>query len=202
MPSNACCKQRRLEGGRAARACYFVSMQTACTHCGQQHLLNDRVVAKHSKVQFRCTRCGLTTIVEIKRRADQTVVISPMPSFARSDAATATLKLPPADEGLLLPAKADVVLTVTGGPEKGKTFTLSAPRLVIGRTGADFALNDPEISRHHCLLEVRDRFVSLKDLESTNGTFLEEERVRAAVLRDGGEFRLGTSTIQLNFRAK
>jgi pSer/pThr/pTyr-binding forkhead associated (FHA) protein len=177
-------------------------MQTACTNCGQQHLLNDTVIAKHAKVQFRCTRCAQVTIVEIKRRADQTVVISPKPSFARSDAATATLKLPPADEGLLLPAKADVVLTVTGGPEKGRSFTLCGPRVVIGRTGADLALNDPEISRHHCLLEVRDRFVNLKDLESTNGTFFEEERVRAALLQDGAEFRLGITTIQLNFRAK
>lgn len=177
-------------------------MQTACTNCGQQHILNDSVVAKHAKVQFRCTRCGQVTIVEIKRRTDQTVVISPMPSFARSDAQAETAKIPPADEGLHLPEKADVELTVTSGPDKGKTFTLAAPRIVIGRTGADFPLNDPEISRHHCLLEVRDRFVSLKDLESTNGTFLDEERVRAAVLRDGAEFRLGTTTIQLNLRAK
>jgi Inner membrane component of T3SS, cytoplasmic domain len=177
-------------------------MQTACAHCGQQHLLNDSVVAKYPKVQFRCTRCGQVTIVEIKRRADQTMVISPMPSFARSDAATATLKLPPLDESLNLPAKADVVLTITEGPEKGKTFTLTAPRVVIGRTGADFALNDPEVSRHHCLLEVRDRFVNLKDLDSTNGTFFEDERVRAAMLRDGAVFRLGTSTIQLSLRPK
>ncbi len=164
--------------------------------------MNDTVVAKHAKVQFRCTRCGQVTIVEIKRRADQTVVISPVPSFARSDAATATLDLPPADEGLQLPAKADVVLTITDGPEKGKTFVLSTPRVVLGRTGADVALNDPEISRHHCLLEVRDRFVNLKDLDSTNGTFLDEGRVRAAVLQDGAEFRLGTTTIQLSLRAK
>jgi hypothetical protein len=146
-------------------------MQTVCTHCGQQHLLNDALVAKYAKVQFRCTQCGQVTVVSIKRPADQTVVISPMPSFARSDTATATLKLPPAAEGLHLPTKADVVLTVTDGPEKGKTFTLVEPRLVIGRTGADLALNDPEISRHHCLVEVRDRFTNLKDLDSTNGTF-------------------------------
>jgi uncharacterized Zn finger protein len=58
-------------------------MQTACTHCVQQHMLNDTVVVKYAKVQFRCTRCGQVTVVSIKRRADQTVVISPLPSFAR-----------------------------------------------------------------------------------------------------------------------
>jgi len=177
-------------------------MQTGCVHCGKQHLLNDEVVAKHAKVQFRCTRCGQTTIVEVKRRADETVVISPMPSFARADASTASLHLPPADEGLHLPEIVDLFLTITSGPDKGGSLKLTSPRVVIGRKGADIALNDPEVSRHHCMLEVRDRFVHLKDLDSTNGTFLEEERVRAAVLEDGAEFRVGSSTLRLHFAPK
>ena len=78
-------------------------------------------------------------------------------------------------------------------------MTLSKSRTVIGRKGADFALNDPEVSRHHCLLEVREDFVNLKDMDSTNGTFFEEERVRAAILQDGAEFRVGSSTIRLSF---
>ena len=177
-------------------------MQTGCIHCGQQHLLNDEVLAKHSKVQFRCTKCGKTTIVEVKRRVDETVVISPMPSFARADAAAAQLNLPPSDEGLSLPLDADVVLTVTTGPDLGREEVLLKPRVIIGRKGAEFALNDAEISRHHCMLEFRERFVNLKDLDSTNGTFLEGERVRAAVLQDGSEFRVGSSTIRLTFRKK
>jgi ribosomal protein S27AE len=175
-------------------------MQTACVHCGQQHLLNDSVLAKHSKVQFRCTKCGKTTVVEVRKRVDETVVISPMPSFARADGSTA--QLPPADDSLHLPENLDVVLTVISGPGKGQSVVLKAPRLVIGRKGADFALNDPEVSRHHCLLEVRDRAINLKDLESTNGTFFEEERVRAAVLKDGAQFHVGSSTIRLNLQPK
>jgi len=165
-------------------------------------LLKDEVVANHEKVQFRCTRCGLTTVVEVKRRADETVVISPMPSFARADASTSKLHLSPPDDGLLLPSDVDIVLTISTGPSKGKSFKLKNPRTVIGRKGADLPLDDPEISRHHCILEVRERFVNLKDLDSTNGTFLEEERVRAAVLQDGAEFRVGSSTIRLSFHSK
>jgi len=189
---------------RATRpgSCYRGTMQTGCVHCGQQHLLDDSVLAKHSKVQFTCRKCGKTTIVEVKKRVDETVVISPMPSFARADASTARLRLPPADEGLHLPADADVALTVTGGPEKGQFLLLRSPRVVIGRKGADFALTDPEVSRHHCVLEIRDRFLNLKDLDSTNGTFLEEERVRAAVLEDGAEFRVGSSTLRVTFQPK
>jgi pSer/pThr/pTyr-binding forkhead associated (FHA) protein len=186
----------------AGAACYFKVMQTGCIHCGQQHLLNDEVLAKHSKVQFRCTKCGKTTIVEVKRRVDETMVISPMPSFARADAATARINWPADEEGLSLPEDVAVVLTVLTGPDQGRSQVLSRARVIIGRKGADFALNDPEISRHHCVLEFRDRFVNLKDLDSTNGTFFDEERVRAAVLQDGAEFRVGSSRIQLNFQTK
>ena len=63
-------------------------------------------------------------------------------------------------------------------------------------------LNDQEISRHHCLLEVHDNYANLKDLDSTNGTFFEEERVRAAMLQDGAEFRIGNSVIRFTLAAK
>jgi hypothetical protein len=174
-------------------------MQTGCIHCGQQHLLNDTAVAKHPKVSFRCTKCGLTTIVEIKRSVDQTVVISPMPSFARADASTQLLAV---DDGLRLPENLEVVLTIEGGPQAPKSFTLSKARTVIGRNGADIALEDPEISRYHCVIEVRERFVNLKDLDSTNGTFFEGERARAAVLQEGAIFRIGSSVIRVTFRPK
>ncbi len=177
-------------------------MQAACSQCGQQHLLDEGITAKHAKVQFRCTRCGQMTQVDSPRRVDQTMVISPMPSFARAEAPSGELQLPPEDQGLRLPATMNVVLTVTSGPSAGTTFTLLKTRTVIGRTGTDFPLNDPEISRHHCLLEARETHVSLKDLESTNGTFFEDERVRAAFLQDGAEFRVGSSTIRVNFVSK
>jgi ribosomal protein S27AE len=200
--SNPCCKWFLRSSPTPFSACYRGSVQTACVHCGQQHLLNDTVLAKHSKVQFRCTKCGKTTIVEVRKRVDETVVISPMPSFARADASTAHLRLPPLDNSLHLPENVDVVLTVISGPGKGQSIVLKAPRLVIGRKGADFALNDPEVSRHHCILEVRDRAINLKDLDSTNGTFFEQERVRAAVLQDGAQFHVGSSTIRLNLQPK
>jgi predicted RNA-binding Zn-ribbon protein involved in translation (DUF1610 family) len=178
-------------------------MQAGCIHCGQQHLLNDAVLAKHSKVQFRCTKCGKTTIVEVKHRADETMVISPMPSFARGDASTASMKASATEEpNPDLPPGVSVSLSITSGPELGHSFNLSKVRTIIGRKGADIALSDPEVSRHHCLLEVREGFVNLKDLDSTNGTFFEEERVRAAVLQNGTEFRVGSSIIQVTIRTE
>ncbi len=144
-------------------------------------MLKDVEFGGHSKVQFKCSKCGKTTIVEIKRRVDSTVVMSPLPSFARANASSSNLNLPPPDPGLRLPEKANVVLSILSGP---------------------IPLNDPEISRHHCLLEVRDTYINLKDMDSTNGTFFDEERVRAAMLQDGTEFRIGGSLIRVNFQRK
>jgi type III secretion system (T3SS) inner membrane Yop/YscD-like protein len=177
-------------------------MQAACVHCGTEHKLKDADSTVHPKVQFKCSKCGKTTVVEVKRRPDQTVVISPLPSFARADASSSNLRLPPEDDGLKLPANGAFVLAIISGPANGEVFRLSKPRLVIGRKGADIPLNDPEISRHHCLLEVRDKFINLKDLDSTNGTFYDEERVRAAMLEDGSEFRIGESRIRVSFQKK
>ncbi|OLB22196.1 MAG: hypothetical protein AUH16_00320 [Acidobacteria bacterium 13_2_20CM_57_7] len=165
-------------------------------------MLKEGQFGGHTKVQFKCSSCGKTTIVEIKRRVDSTVVMSPLPSFARANATSSNLNLPPPDPALRLPEKAKVVLSILSGPSKGESHTLTNPRAVLGRKSADIPVNDPEISRHHCLLEVRDTYINLKDLDSTNGTFLDEERVRAAMLQDGTEFRIGGSVIRVNFQKK
>ena len=177
-------------------------MQTACIHCGAEHVLQDGKFGSHSKVQFKCSKCGKTTIVEIKRRVDSTVVMTPLPSFARANATSSNLNLPPPDPGMRLPEQSEIVLSILSGPSKGEQHTLAKARSVLGRKGADVPLNDPEISRHHCVLEVRDTYINLKDLDSTNGTFYDEERVRAAMLQDGSEFRIGGSLIRVNYQPK
>jgi len=167
-----------------------------------QHILKDADVGAHPKVQFRCSKCGQTTVIEIRRRMDSTMVISPLPSFARADGTSPNLLVNEDYEGLSLPKGRRVLLTVTSGPSKGLVFELTKPRVTLGRKGADLALDDPEVSRHHCLLEVKGTAINLRDLESTNGTFYEEERTRAAYLVDGAEFRIGSSTIRMTLELK
>jgi predicted RNA-binding Zn-ribbon protein involved in translation (DUF1610 family) len=176
-------------------------MQATCTHCGKQHVLKDSEIAGHTRVQFRCTKCGQPTVVEVAKSVDQTMVISPLPSFARAGSAS-TARVPVADDGLKLPEKLRVVLNVISGPGQGGAFVLPKARVTLGRQGSDIALNDPEISRYHCLLEVRDGYINLKDMDSTNGTFLEEERVRAAMLHDGSEFKIGNTVLRVTFQPK
>ena len=98
-----------------------------------------------------------------------------------------------------LPAGKRVSLAVVSGPDGGETFRLVAPRASIGRKGgdADIQLNDPEISRAHVALSyLGDRF-ELQDLNSTNGTFVDDQRIEARTLEDQDEFRIGESRLVL-----
>lgn len=156
----------------------------------------------HARVQFRCTACGRTAEVEVKMRTDKTIVMSPLPSFARTDSAASSLRPCPGEPETELPSGVCASLAVLSGPDKEVVYRLTKGRVVLGREGADIVLNDPEVSRFHCLLEVRDKFVSLKDMDSTNGTFFEEERARAAMLVDGAEFRVGSTRLRLNLSTR
>jgi Inner membrane component of T3SS, cytoplasmic domain len=177
-------------------------MQAACTHCGTQHVLKDTDVGTHPRVQFHCSKCGRTAVVETNRRPDATMVISPLPSFARSNSASSNLHLLEQDDSVKLPPGKNITLTVVSGPGKGAVHMLAKARVVLGREGADIVLLDPEISRHHCVLEVRGDYVNLRDLDSTNGTFYEEERMRAAMLQNGAEFRIGETVLRISFEPK
>jgi pSer/pThr/pTyr-binding forkhead associated (FHA) protein len=78
----------------------------------------------------------------------------------------------------------------------------SAPRIVfrlpsgsvktIGRSpGAEFILDAPLVSRLHCQLSATNESVHVKDLDSTNGTFVNGERITSATLRAGDVLKVG-----------
>ncbi len=88
-------------------------------------------------------------------------------------------------------------LHVVGGPEAGQARPLERGRLTIGRDpAADLYLADPDISRRHALIEV-GHAVTVRDLGSTNGTWVEGLRVGSAAveLRPGSIVRLGDSLL-------
>ena len=180
-----------------------MSMESACSHCGARHTLNDAQVGDNPRVQFRCSKCGQTTVVEVARRPDRTQVISPLPLFAQAGGA-AGLGASMASEyqGLSLPAGKAITLSVIAGPAKGLAYAMSKPRVVLGRTGAEMEISDPEISRSHCAVEVKGGVVRLRDLDSTNGTYFNDERVRAAELEHLSEFRIGASVVLVTITAK
>src|SRR5512146_3234241 len=76
----------------------------------------------------------------------------------------------------------------------GRSVPVRGDDLVIGRSGADLDVDDRGVSRRHARLSRGPDGWTLMDLGSTNGTFLNGVRVRAARLRDGDEIRVGAAT--------
>lgn len=181
---------------------YCKRVQAPCSHCGTLHALNDAQVGGHPRVQFRCSSCGKNTVVKT-RGVDSTQVLSPMPEFARSGGGPGFSALFGADaRDLFLPANKAISLSVIAGPARGQALSLEKPVAILGRSGADFPIDDPNVSRQHCVVEVRGDTVRLRDLDSTNGTFVGQERVRAAELRHLSEFRMGLTVVLVTITPK
>jgi two-component system, NtrC family, response regulator HydG len=95
-------------------------------------------------------------------------------------------------------------LVVIEGPDAGRSFDVDADlaaRLLIGKSPAcDFRLSDQEVSRRHASLELTGRRLRLKDLGSTNGTFVDGIGIVEAFLRGGEIVRLGTTALRVDER--
>ena len=75
---------------------------------------------------------------------------------------------------------------------------MEKPRVTIGRQDADLNLNDSDASRQHAAVEVRDIMYTLVDLESTNGTLVNGQKIEGSVeLQNHSEFQVGSSTLML-----
>ncbi len=93
-----------------------------------------------------------------------------------------------------------VNLKVLAGPYTGRIFTFGQhDSFLIGRTkDAHLCLSDDRFfSRHHCLLEINPPRSFLRDLGSTNGTFVNGERVREAFLKNGDRIQGGETLLQV-----
>jgi class 3 adenylate cyclase len=88
-------------------------------------------------------------------------------------------------------------LIVKGGPLVGHQLVVES-QLVLGRGDADVVIDDPEISRRHALLSARDGAVEIEDLDSLNGTWVNERRIHSAVRLDAGDvIRLGQTIMEV-----
>ncbi len=85
------------------------------------------------------------------------------------------------------PGDARVVLRGVGGQYHGRSFTLERPRLV-GRTPeADIRIDEPAFADRHARLEIHRGEVVLRDLGSVEGSVVNGEPVRDAVLQAGDQ---------------
>lgn len=196
----------------------------ACPNCGAKYRIAEHVFDGRARVSARCRTCRTAFMINapapLPPRRVAEALETPPPSTAPAAAKTGVA--PPADAAsadtappgvaatvlahvganLHLPQDMVVALSVTEGRLKGTLFRLSKPRVVVGRFGVDIVLDDPEVSRRHCVVEVQGPSALLIDLDSANGTFVNDQRVERRLLEHLSEFRIGGTTLMLTVTRK
>jgi DNA-binding NtrC family response regulator len=90
---------------------------------------------------------------------------------------------------------------VRGGVAKtadGRSFPIDVDPVVVGRdSGVNIAIEDPEVSAIHCELRAMDHGILVRDLGSTNGTFIGPMRVHEVVITTPTDISLGSTRINV-----
>jgi predicted component of type VI protein secretion system len=80
----------------------------------------------------------------------------------------------------------------------GRSHELKVDKTTIGRVEDNsFPIVEPSVSSHHCEILLRGSEVVVRDLNSTNGTFIDGEKVTETVLKPGQILRLGQIEMRL-----
>ncbi len=98
-----------------------------------------------------------------------------------------------------------VTLRVLAGPYTGREFTFDQhDTFLIGRadTAHLYLPEDRFFSRHHCLLEIAPPRCFLRDLGSTNGTFVNGQKVSEAFLKSGDRIQGGQTVLEVEVQAE
>ena len=89
-------------------------------------------------------------------------------------------------------------LTVTSGPDAGKSLSGEAETVSIGTAdGNSLQLTDPTVSRFHVELSRRGSAVVVRDVGSTNGVLVSGVTLRDGLVAPGAELQLGKTVIRV-----
>lgn len=196
-------------------------MIVVCPSCQARYKFDEAKLGDRPRARTKCAKCGGAIEIENPLAGagtlPPTAVPMASPVGARPDAGAAfrggneptTQQQRPASDtgstlsgrdlhkaGLIeLPKDKRYSLAVIQGAATGQIYAINKTRTTIGRSGQDVNLDDPEASRQHAVLEILGETAILRDLDSTNGTFVEVDRIQQHVLTNQMEFRIGTHVL-------
>ncbi|MFZ0642351.1 MAG: FHA domain-containing protein [Candidatus Acidiferrales bacterium] len=156
--------------------------------------------------QIRCWMCAQSSLVDLMPldMNASTMVTEPLAPENRPFAAARLAESARTQTATLdLPVGKSITISVIDGPSSGFQRDLTMPLVTLGRLrgGADIEIDDPQVSRLHCAIEVKNDAVFLRDLRSTNGTYVAGRRVLAAKLDASAEFRIGISALRIDIES-
>lgn len=102
---------------------------------------------------------------------------------------------------VILTSRQPAAGVVVAGVEPARLVGFRRGLLTIGRGSRNsMPLSDPKVSRNHAQIRRTPQGYMIHDLNTTNGTFVNEEKITSQILRDGDEIRVGD--IRLQFRSR
>jgi predicted Zn finger-like uncharacterized protein len=196
-------------------------MIIACSSCGSRYKFDEAKLGDRPRAKTKCAKCGAAIEIENPLLAAMTLPPSYVPAAAPvpdppsfKSAEEPTRPGLPSDRdpdalgnetvtgaklhrmgAIELPKDRRFSLAVIQGAGTGQIFQITSSRTTIGRTGADVNIDDPEASRQHASVEIVGETAILRDLGSTNGTFVELDRIEQHALNNQMEFRIGSHVI-------
>jgi predicted Zn finger-like uncharacterized protein len=189
--------------GRFDRSVEEVQVVITCPQCETQYRYDEARFGAVQRKRVKCPKCanvfevdnptpdeGDATSLGRKTSAVALPIAGgPKPRSAEPEA-------PELPELAPLPKDMRFSLAVIAGAQAGSVFPVAKPRIFIGRgSSMDVQLKDAEVSRRHCMLEIRDDDGTLIDLGTTNGTFVAGERIDQSELANQSEFTVGSTTM-------
>ncbi len=201
-------------------------MIVVCPACQARFQYDDARFGEARTKRFKCPKCAhIFEIANPKMTAQpfrpnlaEETLSQALTGALPPDEPTPPVPLPPARttakrdrESMLaaaglqtpgLPPGLRFSLAFLSGPQASTVQVLEQSQTVIGREEGDVVTRDPETSRRHAIIEIhRDGTVWLSDLQSTNGTLVNGERIEGPVqLGSHQEFTCGNSTFMLLVR--
>src|SRR5438876_709075 len=96
----------------------------------------------------------------------------------------------------------DVRLVVEKGRARVREVRLRREETIVGRQkGSDLRIPSQEVSRRHCILSTQRGYLTVEDLDSANGTFLNGQRAEGKqVVRPGDRLRIGPLTFVVEYQ--
>ena len=96
-----------------------------------------------------------------------------------------------------IPASCQASVAILEGYAAGMEYPIKKTYVVIGRSrNAAVPLKDPLASRKHAAIIFNEDAFLLKDLDSTNGTYMRGAYIRQRKLSHGDKFRIGNTILQ------
>jgi predicted Zn finger-like uncharacterized protein len=187
-------------------------MIIVCSSCQAKYKFDETKLGDRPRAKTKCAKCGAAIEIENPQLAAMTLPPTEMPSLdVAPEEPPKTVKKRVAEPevggatvtgkdmhrmGLLeLPKDKRFSLAVIQGAATGQIFSIARSRTTIGRSGNDVNLEDAEASRQHAVIEIYGERAILRDLGSTNGTFVDLDKIEHVEITNQMEFRIGSHVL-------